>query len=41
MRVFGFYFDLVFVFLFSCWRERDNKDTKGDADAERDQRTTE
>lgn len=31
MRVFGLYFDLLFVFLFFLWKEWDNKETKGDA----------
>lgn len=33
MRVFGSYFDLLFGFLFFWWREWDNKETKGDANA--------
>lgn len=35
MSVFGFYFDLVFGFLFFWWKEWDNKETKGDADVTR------
>lgn len=35
MRVLGFYFDLVFGFLFFRRRRRDDKETKGDADATR------
>lgn len=33
MRVFCFYFDLLFGFLFFWQKEWDNKETKGDADA--------